>query len=64
MNRYPLERIVREQHEEMVHRAEELSRLEGYPSGMRLAERVAAQLRRLADKIDGRQPARIWRFPG
>jgi hypothetical protein len=64
MNMYPFERMVREQHEEMVQRAEELSRLQGYDPGERLAERVASQLRRLADRIDGRHPTRVWIHPG
>jgi len=66
MNMYPYERIVREQHEDMIERSEELSRLQGYEPGERLAERIARQLRRLADRIEGRQPnsARIWIHPG
>jgi hypothetical protein len=64
MDYYSREGLMRERHEEMVHRAEDLGRLQQYESGERFADRIAAQLRRLADRIDGRQQPRVWIHPG
>jgi len=58
------ERWLLDRHDAMILAAEERSRLEGWQPQERLAERVAGHLRRLADRIDGRQPARIWIHPG
>ncbi len=65
MDYYSRERLMRERHEQMIQRAEELSRLQRYESGDRLAERIATQLRRLADRLDGRQhQPTVWIHPG
>lgn len=64
MDYYSREALMRERQQAMVRAAEERSRLEGWESQERLAARVAAQLRRLADRIDGRQPPRVWTYPG
>ncbi len=64
MDSYSHERWIMERHHAVIRAAEERSRLEGWQSNGRLAERVASRLRRLADRIDGRQPARIWIHPG
>jgi hypothetical protein len=64
MNMYTEEICMLDRQHEIVRAAEERSRLDGWQSRGRMAERVAAQLRRLADRIDGRQPARIWILPG
>jgi hypothetical protein len=64
MDQYSHERWLLERHEAMIQGAEERSRLEGWQPRGRLADHVAAQLRRLADRIDGRQPARFWIYPG
>ncbi len=63
MNMYSEERWLLERHEAMIQRAEEWSRLEGWQSQVRLAERVARLLRRAADHID-RQPTKVWIHPG
>jgi len=63
MNMYSEERWLLERHEAMIQRAEEWSRLEGWQSQVRLAERVARLLRRMADRID-QQPTRFWIHPG
>lgn len=55
---------MRERHEEIVRGAEERSRLDGWEPQERLAARVATQLRRLADRLDGRQQPRVWIHPG
>ena len=64
MDYYSREGLMRDRHQAMVRAAEERSRLEGWESQERLAARVAAQLRRLADWIDGRQQPRVWTYPG
>jgi hypothetical protein len=64
MDFYSQERLMRERHEEIVRGAEERARLEGWEPQERLAARVATQLRRLADRLDGRQKPRIWIHPG
>jgi len=64
MDFYVQERWLLDRHDAMIQAAEERSRLEGWQPQERLAERVAGQLRRLADRVDGRQPARIWIHPG
>jgi hypothetical protein len=48
----------------MIQRAEDLSRLQRSEPSERLADRIAAQLRRLADRIDGRRQPRVWIHPG
>jgi hypothetical protein len=63
MNMYSEERWLLERHEAMIQRAEEWSRLEGWQSQVRLAERVAGLLRRMADRID-QQPTKVWIHPG
>jgi hypothetical protein len=55
---------ILDRHAAMVQAAEERSRLAGWQPQGRMAERVAAQLRRLADRIDGRKPAKVWIYPG
>jgi hypothetical protein len=64
MDYYSREGLMRERHQEMIQRAEELSRLQLSDPSERLADRIAAQLRRLADRIDGRQQPRVWIHPG
>lgn len=63
MDMFSQERWLLDRHQAMIESAEERSRLEGWLPEERLAERVATQLRRLADRIDGRQPARISIYP-
>lgn len=58
------ERWILDRHSAMAQAAEQRSRLSGWQSQGRMAERVAAQLRRLADRIDGRKPAKVWIYPG
>jgi hypothetical protein len=64
MDYYSREGLMRERHQAMVRTAEERSRLQGWAPQERAATRVAAQLRRLADRIDGRQQHRVWIYPG
>lgn len=64
MDYYSYERLILDRHEAAIQGAEERSRLQAWQARERLAERVAAQLRRLADRIDGRQATRIWIHPG
>lgn len=64
MDLYSHERWLLDRHEAVIRSAEERSRLEGWQPRGRLAEHVAEQLRRLADRIDGRQPGRVWIYPG
>lgn len=64
MDMYFREKWLFDQHKAMVREAEELSRLEGWEPGERLSTRIAMQLRRLADRIDGQSGARAWIFPG
>lgn len=64
MDYYSHERWLLDRHQAVIQGAEERSRLQGWPARERLAERVATQLRRLADRIEGRQPGRVWIFPG
>jgi hypothetical protein len=61
---YGQELWILERHNAMIQSAEEHSRREGWQPHGRMAERVAAGLRRLADRIDGRQPAKVWIHPG
>ena len=63
MDMYTQERWLLDRHKAMIECAEERSRLEGWQAQERLAQRVAAQLRRLADRIEGRQPAKFWIYP-
>jgi hypothetical protein len=64
MEMYTVERWILDGHDEATRGADERSRLEGWPVGERMSHRVAAQLRRLADRLDGKQPARIFLHPG
>jgi len=48
----------------MIRSAEERSRLDGWQPRERLAERVAARLRRLADRIEGEQPTKLRIYGG
>lgn len=61
---YGQERWILERHNAMIQSAEARFRREGWQPQGRMAERVAAGLRRLADRIDGRQPAKFWIYPG
>jgi hypothetical protein len=53
MDSYSLERWLLERHRAVVNQAEARSRLEGWQPRDRLAELLAARLRRLADRLDG-----------
>jgi hypothetical protein len=64
VNMYSQERWLLDRHYEMVRSAEERSRLEGWQPRERLAERVAARLRRLADRIEGEQPVKLRIYGG
>ncbi|HEV2141334.1 MAG TPA: hypothetical protein VGT01_09080 [Candidatus Dormibacteraeota bacterium] len=64
MDYYSREGLIRERHQAMVRAAEERARLHGWGQQERLSIRVATQLRRLADRIDGRQQPRVWTYPG
>ena len=64
MEMYSVERWILDQHAEAIGGADERSRLEGWPVRERMSHRVAAQLRRLADRLDDRKPARIFVHPG
>jgi hypothetical protein len=64
MDLYGQERWILERHNAMIQSAEARFRREGWQPQGRMAERVAAGLRRLADRIDGRQPAKFWIYPG
>lgn len=61
---YSQERWLLDRHAEMVRGAEERARLEGWQPRERLAERVAARLRRLADRIEGEQPTKLRIYTG
>lgn len=63
MDFYAHERQILDRHEARIQAAEERSRLQGWDRSS-LAEHVATQLRRLADRIEGRQPTRVWIHPG
>jgi hypothetical protein len=54
MDRYSLERWTLERHERLARTAEEDSRLRGWALQPRLAGLVAARLRLMADRLDGR----------
>ena len=64
MEMYSLETWILDRHADAIKGAEARSRLEGWPAQDRFAERLAAQLRRIADRLDGRQPTRIFIHPG
>ena len=57
---YPQERWLLDRHEEMIRSAEKRSRLDGWQP----RERVAARLRRLADRIEGEQPTKLRIYGG
>jgi len=61
---YSQERWLLDRHEEMIKGADERSRLDGWQPQERLAERVAAHLRRLADRIEGEQPTKLRIYGG
>jgi len=61
---YSQERWLLDRHHEMIRSVEERSRMEGWQPRERLAERVAARLRRLADRIEGEQPTKLRIYPG
>jgi hypothetical protein len=58
------ERWLLDRHDELIRSAEERSRLEGWQPRERMAERVAARLRRLADRIEGEQPTKLRIYSG
>jgi hypothetical protein len=60
MNRYALERMIQERHQAVIEGAEARSRLNGWEPTDRFAVRLATQLRRIADRLDGRVPARVY----
>ena len=64
VNMYSEERWLLGRHEEMIRTAQERSRLDGWQPRGRLAERVAARLRRLADRIEGEQPTKLRIYHG
>jgi hypothetical protein len=64
MDMYSRERSILDRHQEMIRNAEEQSRLAGWQPRERMAVHIATQLRRLADRIEGRQPTKVWIFPG
>jgi hypothetical protein len=64
MDMYSLERSLLGRHQEMIQNAEEQARLAGWQPRERTAVHIARGLRRLADRIEGRQPTRVWIFPG
>ena len=64
MDLYGQERWILGRHNAMIQSAEERLRREGWQPQGRMAEQVAAGLRRLADRIDGRQPAKVLIYPG
>jgi hypothetical protein len=64
MEMYSVERWILDRHAEAIQGADEQARLEGWPVREQMSHRVAASLRRLADRIDGRKPARIFLHPG
>jgi hypothetical protein len=54
MDWYLLERLTMQRHQEMVRTAERAARMSGYRPQERLAGRLAAHLRLLADRLEGR----------
>jgi len=54
MEMYSVERWILDRHDEATRGADERSRLDGWPVKERMSHRVAAVLRRLADRLDGR----------
>jgi hypothetical protein len=64
MDMYSFEQSMLNRHQEMIQSAEEHTRLAGWQPRERTAVHIARQLRRLADRIEGRQPTRVWIFPG
>lgn len=59
MEQYSLERWVLERHQAMIETAEIRSRLDDRQPDTRLAERVAAKLHALADRLEGRGESHI-----
>lgn len=64
MEMYSVERWILDRHDEAIRDAGERSRLDGWPEKERMSHRMAATLRRMADRLDGKQPARIFLHPG
>jgi hypothetical protein len=64
MDPYTWERWIIERHESMAQVAETRSRLDGWRSRKRFAERLALELRRLADRIDGGERVMPWLVRG
>lgn len=64
MEMYSHEIQMRVRNQEIIRAAEAGARLEGWQPPDGFAERLAMSLRRLADRLDGRQPTRISIFPG
>jgi hypothetical protein len=64
MDQYTWERWIVERHESMAKVAETRSRLDGWRSRERFAERLALELRRLADRIDGGERVMPWLVRG
>jgi hypothetical protein len=59
MEQYSVERWLLDRHQEMADAAATRARLEGWQPGVRFAERVAAQLHRLADRLEGRRESHV-----
>ncbi len=64
VNFYAEERWLLDRHEAMIRNAEERTRLDGWQPRERLAERIAARLRRLADRIEGEKAAGFRIYTG
>ena len=64
MEMYSVERWILDRHDEATRGADDRSRLEGWPAKDPMSHRMAAALRRVADRLDGKQPARIFLHPG
>lgn len=63
MEMYSVERWILDRHDEATRGADERSRLDGWPVRERMSYWVAAALRRMADRLDGRQPGRVFIHP-
>jgi hypothetical protein len=62
MDLYTLERWTLERHHEQVGAAEENNRVRGWTLRPRVAELLAVNLRRLADRLDGPYETRDRKF--
>lgn len=59
MEHYSLERWLLERHQTMIENAEVQSRLDGWQPSERFVRRLAAQLHRLADRLEGRSESHM-----